>query len=143
MVMLPVIYASSNWLSFADYALPSWAGWLGVILLLGALVVFWRAHVDLGLNWSPSLEIRERHELITRGIYAIIRHPMYASQWLWAIAQPLLLPNWLAGWVNLIVFMAFYFLRVRAEEQLMLDSFGDQYRTYMRNVGGVLPKRFG
>ena len=140
MFFTPIIYAATNWLSFADYQLPTWAGWLGVLLLAGAVFVFWRAHADLGLNWSPTLEIREKHELITRGIYGVIRHPMYASQWLWVLAQPLLLQNWIAGWLNLIIFVFFYFLRVRAEEQLMIEQFGDQYRTYMQKVGAVFPK---
>jgi protein-S-isoprenylcysteine O-methyltransferase Ste14 len=140
MFFLPIIYAATDWLDFANYVLPEWAGWLGVLLLAGALFLFWRAHADLGLNWSPSLEIREKHELITRGIYQVIRHPMYASQWLWVAAQPLLLQNWIAGFANLLVFIPFYFLRVKAEEQMMLDSFGTQYREYRERTGGVLPK---
>jgi protein-S-isoprenylcysteine O-methyltransferase Ste14 len=140
MFFIPITYAATNWLDFANYRLPAWAGWLGVLIIAGALFVFWRAHADLGLNWSPSLEIREKHELITRGIYGVIRHPMYASQWLWVIAQPLLLQNWIAGFANLLVFIPFYFLRVQAEEQLMLEKFGDQYQAYMQKVGGVLPK---
>ncbi|HKY54807.1 MAG TPA: protein-S-isoprenylcysteine O-methyltransferase [Anaerolineales bacterium] len=137
---IPLIYALTNWLDFANYELPAWAGWLGVVLLAGALYIFWRAHTDLGLNWSPTLEIREEHELITRGIYGVIRHPMYASQWLLVIAQPLLLQNWIAGFLNLLLFIPFYIFRVKAEEQLMIEQFGDQYRSYMQNVGAVLPK---
>lgn len=140
MFIVPLIYSASNWLDFANYSLPTWAGWLGVVLITLALIVFWRAHADLKTNWSPSLEIREKHELITHGIYGYIRHPMYASQWLWVIAQPLLLQNWLAGWLDLFVFILFYVLRVRAEEKLMIDTFGDQYRDYMKKVGGVFPK---
>lgn len=140
MFFIPIVYGATNWLDFANYTLPTWAGWLGVFLIAGALFVFWRAHADLGLNWSPSLEIREKHELITRGIYGVIRHPMYASQWLWVVAQPLLLQNWIAGFANLLVFIPFYFLRVQAEEQMMLDSFGPQYQEYMKKTGGVLPK---
>jgi protein-S-isoprenylcysteine O-methyltransferase Ste14 len=140
MFFVPIIYAATNWLDFANYTLPTWAGWLGILILAGALFVFWRAHADLGLNWSPSLEIREKHELITRGIYGVIRHPMYASQWLWVAAQPLLLQNWIAGFLNLLVFIPFYFLRVKAEEQMMMEKFGDQYHTYMQKVGAILPK---
>ena len=140
MFFIPLIYAATNWLDFANYTLPAWAGWLGVLILAAALFVFWRAHADLGLNWSPSLEIRERHELITRGVYGVIRHPMYASQWLWVIAQPLLLQNWIAGFASLLVFIPFYFLRVRAEEQMMVEMFGEQYRAYMQKVGSILPR---
>ena len=138
--LLPLLYSTTSWLDFANYTLPAWAGWIGVVLIAGALYVFWRAHADLGLNWSPTLEIREKHELITRGIYGVIRHPMYASQWILAIAQPLLLQNWLVGFANLIIFVPFYFLRVQAEEKMMQDSFGDQYREYMKKTGAVLPK---
>jgi len=139
-LLVPIIYSVSNWLNFANYSLPLWAGWFGVLLTVLAVVVFWRAHADLSVNWSPSLEIREKHELVTRGIYGTIRHPMYASQWLLAIGQPLLLQNWLAGWLNLTVFIFFYLLRVRAEEKMMLDTFGEQYREYMQKTGAVLPK---
>ncbi len=140
MFVVPVVYAATDWLDYANYALPSWAGWVGVFLIGGAIFVFWRAHADLGLNWSPTLEIREQHELIKRGIYGVIRHPMYASQWLWVLAQPLLLQNWIAGFLNLFIFIPFYFLRVKAEERLMLDSFGAEYQQYMKTTGGVLPK---
>jgi protein-S-isoprenylcysteine O-methyltransferase Ste14 len=140
MFILPLVYSASPWLDFASYSLPAWANWLGVALILGALVVFWRSHVDLGLNWSPSLEIREKHELITRGIYGLIRHPMYASQLLWVLAQPLLIPNWLAGVFGGMLFLPFYFIRVKAEEKMMLDSFGEQYARYMEKTGGVVPK---
>ena len=139
-LFVPIIYAATNWLDFANYTLPTWAGWLGILLTAGAVFVFWRAHADLGLNWSPTLEIREKHELITRGIYGVIRHPMYASQWLLVIAQPLLLHNWMAGFLNLVVFIPFYLLRVKAEEQLMIEQFGDQYRAYIQKVGAVFPK---
>ena len=140
MFIVPLIYSVSNWLDFANYTLPAWAGWVGVLLIVLALIVFWRAHADLGLNWSPSLEIREKHELITRGIYGVIRHAMYASQWLVALVQPLLLQNWIAGFLNLLAFIPFYLLRVKAEEQMMIDTFGAEYQDYRKRTGGVLPK---
>jgi len=140
MVVLPLIYSLTDWLDFADYHLPLWMGWLGVVLMACALFVFARAHMDLKSNWSPSLEIFEGHTLVTNGIYGYIRHPMYASQWIWVIAQILLLQNWLAGPIDLLFFIPFYILRVRAEEKMMLDTFGDQYREYLQNTGAVIPK---
>lgn len=50
MLLVPIIYAATNWLDFANYTLPIWAGWLGVVILTVGLYVFWRAHADLGLN---------------------------------------------------------------------------------------------
>lgn len=140
MFFLPLVYTLTPWLDFANYTLPGWMGWAGVVILAGALFVFIRAHRDLKANWSPSLEIFQEHSLVTGGIYGLIRHPMYASQWLWVIAQILLLQNWLAGPLDLVFFIPFYFLRVRAEEKMMLDTFGESYRAYMRQTGGVLPR---
>ena len=140
MVVFPLIYSVTDWLDFADYSLPLWMGWLGVALMAFALFVFARAHVDLKSNWSPSLEIFESHTLVTSGIYKYIRHPMYASQWIWVVAQILLLWNWVAGPLDLLFFIPFYILRVHAEEKMMLDTFGDQYREYMKNSGEVIPK---
>ncbi len=137
--ILPLIYSVTSWLDFANYTLPEWAGWLGVLLIGAAIYVFWRAHADLGSNWSPTLEIREKHELITHGIYGWIRHPMYASQWILVIAQPLLLQNWIAGFSGLLAFIPFYILRVRAEEQMMAETFGEQYRDYIKRTGAVFP----
>jgi protein-S-isoprenylcysteine O-methyltransferase Ste14 len=113
---------------------------VGVVILLGSLWVFWRAHHDLGRNWSPSLEIREDHNLVTNGIYETIRHPMCASQWLWIIAQPLLLTNWIAGVGGVITFALLYFIRVPVEEKMMLAEFGEQYQAYTARTGRVLPR---
>src|ERR1043165_9648720 len=139
-VVVPIVYAATHWLDFADYTVPAWAGWLGVVLTAISLVIFWRGHVDLGVNWSPTLIIREGHELLTRGIYGVIRHPMYASQWIFSLATPLLLQNWIAGFLNLLVFIPFYLLRVQAEYQMMLEQFGEQYHSYVQKVGALFPK---
>jgi protein-S-isoprenylcysteine O-methyltransferase Ste14 len=140
MFILPLIYSVTGWLDFADYTLPVWMGWLGVVLMACALIVFTRAHMDLKSNWSPSLEIFEGHTLVTNGIYKYIRHPMYASQWIWVVAQILLLWNWVAGPLDLLFFIPFYILRVRAEEKMMLDTFGDRYLEYKKNTGAVIPR---
>lgn len=139
LLLVPIVWTATRWLDLADYRLPAWAGAIGVAVMTCGLFLFWRAHADLGLNWSPSLELRERHELITRGIYGVLRHPMYTSLLLWALAQPLLLQNWIAGGLGLASFLVFTALRVGPEERMMLDAFGDEYRAYMQRVGGVLP----
>lgn len=140
MGLLPLIYSLTDWLSFADYRLPVWLGWFGVFVLFCSLYVYTRSHIDLKAGWSPTLEIYQNHVLITDGIYRYIRHPMYASEWLWAVAQILLLQNWLAGPAGLLCFIPFYFLRVPAEEKMMLEAFGDRYRDYMQTTGRVFPR---
>ena len=108
--------------------------------MVTALWLFWRSHVDLGQNWSVSLEMRERHQLVTDGVYRFIRHPMYASIWLWSLAQGMLLQNWFAGWSLVPTFAAMYFIRTPREERMMCDAFGDEYRHYMRRTGRLFPR---
>jgi protein-S-isoprenylcysteine O-methyltransferase Ste14 len=77
---------------------------------------------------------------VTYGVYRLIRHPMYASIWLWGIGQGLLLPNWVAGCLVLPVFAIMYFYRIPREEQMMRELFGEEYEEYMRQTGRVLPR---
>jgi protein-S-isoprenylcysteine O-methyltransferase Ste14 len=140
MAVIPLTYVFTSRLKFADYQLPSWAGWIGTAVFALALFLLWRSHAELGRNWSQSLELREGHRLVTRGVYKYVRHPMYAAFLLWGISQPLLLHNWLAGWSHLAAFAPLYFLRVPREEQMMLDEFGEEYRAYMSKTGRVIPR---
>ncbi|PIG90777.1 protein-S-isoprenylcysteine methyltransferase [Gloeocapsopsis sp. IPPAS B-1203] len=139
MVALPLVYVFTPWLDIANYHLPIWANGLGVVTFAIAMWLFWRSHHDLGRNWSPTLQVREAHTLIVSGIYQKIRHPMYTSIWLWSIAQALLLPNWIAGLSGIIGFGILYIVRVRNEEQMMLDQFGDQYQEYMHKTKRLIP----
>lgn len=138
--LLPLVYVFTPLLSFADYRPPLWLGLAGVVVLMAANWLFWKSHRDLGGNWSPTLEIRESHRLITTGIYQRIRHPMYLSIWLLVMAQALLLPNYVAGFTGLVPFALLYFLRIGREEQMMKDEFGEQYEQYMQKSGRLLPR---
>ena len=144
MFFLPVTYMFTSRLGGADYRLPHEVrgpvGIIGVAILAIAVWLFWRSHANLGRNWSPSLQLREEHELVTEGVYRSVRHPMYASMWLWGLAQALLLQNWIAGWASLVLFLPLYLLRVPREERMMLDEFGEAYRAYMNRTGRVVPR---
>lgn len=142
MFVLPLIYMITPWFNFANYSLPAWANLLGVLIFAIVLWLFWRSHHDLGKNWSPTLQVREEHTLITHGVYQTIRHPMYTSIWLWSIAQGLLLTNWIAGISGVIAFGILYFVRVGNEERMMLEQFGDQYQEYIQKTKRLLPYLF-
>lgn len=144
MLFVPAVYALTPWLDGADYRLSAGAGrragGIGAALMAVAVWLFWRSHADLGRNWSPSLQLREKHALVTGGVYRRVRHPMYASQWLWSIAQALLLQNWVAGWAGAALFLPLYVLRVPREERMMLERFGEAYRDYMSGTGRIVPR---
>jgi protein-S-isoprenylcysteine O-methyltransferase Ste14 len=138
--IVPAIYVITGEPHSADYAFRPALAWAGTLAFAGALYMFYRSHRDLGRSWSVTLEIRDRHRLITHGVYRLIRHPMYAAFWLWALAQALLLPNWFAGFAGLIGFGTLFFGRVAREEQMMLDTFGEEYRAYMARTNRIIPR---
>ena len=142
-IVLPALYLFTPWLDLADYRLPNFVSWSGAAIMIVALWVFWRAHADLGLNWSITLEMRKDHELIVHGVYRRIRHPMYAAIFLFAIAQGFLLQNWLAGWGGFMSFAALYWFRVGREEKMMREFFGEPYRAYVKRTGRLLPRLRG
>ncbi|MES1155367.1 MAG: protein-S-isoprenylcysteine O-methyltransferase [Pseudorhodoplanes sp.] len=144
--LIPLAYVITNlarthykFLGFADYPFQPLLAWLGTIVFAISLWLFRRTHKDLGRNWSVSLDIREKHSLVTQGVYATVRHPMYSAFWLWAIAQALLLPNWIAGLSGIVGFGTLFFGRVFEEERMLEKAFGAEYRDYMRRTWRVLP----
>ena len=139
-MIVPLVYVFSKVFNFADYFLPDWLRWIGVVLFAGAAVLLWKTHQDLGRNWTPTLGLREEHTLVTEGVFKYIRHPMYAAHLLWAVALPLILTNWIAGFSFLVAQIPQYLLRIREEEGMMLDQFGEVYQEYMDRTGRFLPK---
>ena len=141
MMMLPLLHLATGVFAFADYTLPNWTTWIGAVLQVPFLWLFWRSHADLGRNWSPGLELREDHQLVTEGVYRYIRHPMYAAIWIAALTQPLLIHNWIAGALIIPAFAAMWFLRIPSEEAMMRAQFGGAYDLYCQHTGRLFPHR--
>lgn len=137
--IIPLIYVVARAFGFANYPFNPVLSYLGIVAAVLSLWLFYRTHHDLGQNWSVSLDLRERHTLVTTGVYALVRHPMYSGFWLMALAQALLLPNWIAGAAGFIGFGTLFFGRVFREEEMMLGAFGEEYRAYMRRTARVIP----
>jgi protein-S-isoprenylcysteine O-methyltransferase Ste14 len=139
-MIVPVVYVFSSWLDFANYTMPDWLGWVGVVLFAFAIWLLWRSHHDLGRNWTPTVAKRYDAELITSGVYKYICHPMYTAHLIWAIAQIMILHNWIAGYSFLIVLVPFYFIRIKNEERMMIEQFGVAYKDYMKKTSRLIPK---
>ena len=139
LLVIPAVYALIGFPARLDRPFIPAVAWLGLVPLCAALWLFRRSHVDLGRNWSISLEIREQHALVKTGVYRFIRHPMYTTFFLLGLAQMLLLSNWLADASGLIGAGVLYAFRVRREEAMMLECFGDDYRAYMADTKQLIP----
>ena len=138
--LLPALWVVSPVLAFADYGARVPAIVTGAACLASGLWIFHRAHADLGTNWSITVELRQNHRLVTRGIYRRVRHPMYSSLFLYSIGQALVVPNWIAGPSYLVTFGVLYFCRVRLEEAMMMDAFGDAYLDYIARTNRLIPR---
>jgi protein-S-isoprenylcysteine O-methyltransferase Ste14 len=117
---------------------PDWLRWAGVGLGIISVGLFAWTHAVLGRFWSPYLQLRPGHRLMTEGPYARIRHPMYSAIVGWLISLGLVA----ASWVPLILAalgVLNFLLRIRGEEKMMLEQFGDEYREYMKQTGRLLP----
>lgn len=139
LVIVPAVWLLTGYPQSLDTTFHPVLATLGAVCMVAFLGLFHAVHRQLGRNWSITLEIREDHALVTDGLFKRIRHPMYSSFWLWAIAQALLLPNWLAGFAGLVSIAALYFGRVAREEAMMRETFGSQYEAYMNRTKRIVP----
>lgn len=139
--LLPLVWVATPVLTFAEYPLRPIPFIAGILCIGLGLWYFHRSHADLGTNWSITLEVREKHQLVTHGIYRHVRHPMYLALLLYSTGQSLVLPNWVAGPSYVVAIVLLFALRVGPEERMMLEEFGKDYEAYMtrteRLVRGV------
>ena len=136
---LPLIWIATPAFEFADFALEAIPLVSGALCLALGLWLFHRSHVDLGSNWSITLELRENHQLVTHGIYRWVRHPMYLALLIYSAGQALVIPNWLAGpsyGVAMLLLIAF---RVGPEERMMREQFGQDYEAYSATTKRLVP----
>jgi protein-S-isoprenylcysteine O-methyltransferase Ste14 len=136
---VPLLWMATPWLAFADYPLRPVPFAAGVVCLAVGLWFFHRSHADLGTNWSITLEVREKHQLVTHGIYRRVRHPMYMALGLYSVGQTLVLPNWIAGPSYLVTLGILFALRVGPEERMMREEFGADYEVYVTRTKRLIP----
>jgi len=138
--LLTLIWIVFPILSFANYRLHPVAFLVGSVGLGFGIWLLYRSHADLGDSWSITLEVREKHELRTSGIYGSIRHPMYAALLLYAVGQALVLPNWLVGPSYLVSILSLVASRLKAEERMMVQEFGARYEAYVAQTKRLVPR---
>ena len=126
-------------LMWAAISMPIWLRWIGVPIGIMALLFFVWVHRSLGKNFSAKLRIKDQQILVTDGPYHWLRHAMYAAFYLLHISVFFLTANWFIGvtWIaGLTLIIA---LRVNREEDMMIERFGGQYRSYMKHTGRFIP----
>jgi len=127
-----------------------WPGWLprlavpippvaasGVALSAAGLWLFVAAKRRLGLDYSPCDDARLPRELVLHGVYAVVRHPLYAANLLLlggaglATGSAVLAANW-------VILLGCYLASIRLEERSLEGRF-PEYRAYRARTGALLP----
>jgi protein-S-isoprenylcysteine O-methyltransferase Ste14 len=127
-------------LSWAALPFPAWLHWAGVgVALLGFALLQW-AHNALSRNWSDTPRLLRGQTLVTIGPYGRIRHPIYTA-FLLILSAPLFISaNWLVGLLWIASTALEVAARIRFEESLLAEQFGEEYRHYMAHTGRLLPR---
>lgn len=111
--------------------------WTGFLVTVAGAALAIVARAILGANWSGRVTIKQGHELIRRGPYAIVRHPIYSGLLLSVVGTAiffggvrhlLAIPLTLYGWSG----------KIQEEEKLLAEEFGEQYDAYRREVKGAI-----
>ena len=118
---------------------PLWLAWGGVALaVLGLGFACW-ARVHLGRYWSSVVTLKAVNALIRSGPYAVTRHPIYTGL-LAALIGTALVRDSAAAVAGLGLFVVGYAVKVRQEEQLLVEHFGAAYLTYRAEVPALIPR---
>jgi len=129
-----------DWMKWACVDVPVEVRWLGALLgLVAVAMVHWVLRT-LGLNVSETVLTKEHHQLVTRGPYRWVRHPLYTTGLILFAAIALMAGSWLVLLLSGIAFILLRWLVIPIEEDALLAKFGDQYRDYRQVTGRLLPR---
>lgn len=126
-------------LAWSKVGLPDWARWVGVALGLICVALIYWLFSSIGQGISPTVATRQEHQLVTKGPYRWVRHPLYTVGTLNFIALALMADSW---FIAVMAVLAFILMAMRTpnEEAHLIEKFGNEYRVYMERTGTYFPK---
>ncbi len=99
-----------------------------------------RAVQTLGKQWTYAARVIKGHELVTQGPYGIVRNPIYLGMFGLILSTCLAFSRWWTGLAAVVLFLIGNRIRIRTEERLLRDTFGDQFEEYARRVPAFIPQ---
>ena len=131
-----------GWFDWAAFSLPIWLRWIGAFITWGSVLLLWWVQWALDVQFDTTLHTQANHKLIQHGPYRWVRHPMYTALFLMGLGWFLLTANWFVGIPLLLGIVLVVLSRVKHEEAVLIELFGDEYRDYMKETGRFLPSLF-
>jgi len=136
-----LIWDPATAIGFLGYRLTSaaaWVQWLGLsATICGCAFAIW-ARAFLGSNWSSVAAVKQNHELILRGPYAVVRHPIYTGLLL-ALAGTAITVGEIRAFIGLGLGFIAFLLKSAAEERFMHEEFSGEYARYSQRVRRLIP----
>jgi protein-S-isoprenylcysteine O-methyltransferase Ste14 len=136
-----LIFVKGTGISWLDHQLYlvtvsiALAGLLAV--LIGVAFSIW-SRLMLGGNWSNRVTVKENHTLVRSGPYRIVRHPIYSGVLLGMFGSAIQRGG-IRCFAGVLICGLSFWLKTRAEERFMVQSFGDEYLQYRHNVNALVP----
>jgi protein-S-isoprenylcysteine O-methyltransferase Ste14 len=112
---------------------------LAIAAAVGSVWLVISAVRTLGKEWSVTARLVEGHKLAISGPYAYVRHPIYTGMLGMLVATGLAISHWVTLPAALLIFVAGTIIRVRSEEKLLREAFGEQYENYAQRVPAIVP----
>ena len=108
-----------------------------VLCIAGTALAIWSRHL-LGRNWSIAVQLKRDHELITTGPYRHVRHPIYSGLLLLFLGNAVMVGDY-RGLLGVAVVFASFWFKLRREEKLLSQHFGDTYAAYRSRTKALVP----
>ncbi|MBT8225727.1 MAG: isoprenylcysteine carboxylmethyltransferase family protein [Dactylosporangium sp.] len=120
-------------------ATPALARYAGLVLVIGAVALRWISMVTLRQQFTTNLVIVAGHTLVTHGVYRYVRHPSYLGGTLGFLGLGLSVGGPLGAVVVATPIGLAYRYRMRVEERMLRDAFGERYLGYARTTKRLIP----
>jgi len=112
--------------------------WVGALITFAGLVFSIWARFVLGRNWSSTVTVKKDHELITRGPYSLVRHPIYTGILMAFVGSAIARSEWRGPVAAILAFLGLW-QKLRTEERFMREQFADRYLSYCKRVRALIP----
>jgi protein-S-isoprenylcysteine O-methyltransferase Ste14 len=130
-----------EWAYFTDYTawVWDWQTITGLILMAGGTIFRVWCIRTLGKYFTATVKTQEKQRIITSGAYSVVRHPSYSGAFIAAIGSSVFMHTVVAVIITFVVLSTAYYFRIRAEEETLINEFGDEYRVYRTMTKKLIP----
>ena len=140
-VLLSTTRIPLPWLYSQLWPYGIWPFWIGAAATVAGLLFAVWARQHLGSNWSSAVTIKQGHQLITNGPYALVRHPIYTGILTGFLGTAIALSQ-VRGLIGFVLIFGVLWAKLRTEEEWMRAQFGETYATYAHQTAALVPYLF-